>query len=93
MMNIVKNPRVALLNEPVSDISKHTQTLIYFMFLAPKISIATTWKNSVVDLAVMKRKLTWIMFNEKLVSILKDRSSRFDCVWNPWIKYLQPPVN
>lgn len=89
MVNIVKNPRVALLNGPITKVSKHAQTQKYFMFLGAKITIATEWKGPVVDLAVMKQKWTWIMLNKKLGSILKDQSSRFDRVGDPWIKYLQ----
>lgn len=70
MINIVKDPRVSLLNQPVAGVPRHTQTLIYFMFLMAKIAIETAWKKKVVDLASMKRKLTWIMTYEKLVSIL-----------------------
>lgn len=32
----IRKARVALLNEPVTDIPKYTQTLISFMFLAAK---------------------------------------------------------
>lgn len=39
-----------------------------------------------VDLAVMKRKLSWIVVNEKLVSIMKGTTSRFERAFDPWIK-------
>lgn len=55
--NIVKNSKVALLNEPIEGIPRHTQILIYFMFLEAKIKIATAWKSSVVNLVMRNWKL------------------------------------
>lgn len=91
MVNITKDPSIALLNEPVENIPRYTQTLIYYKFLAAKISIATAWKSPVIDLALMKRKLTWIMLHEKLVSVLRDKQPLFEKVWTPWLSYLQVP--
>lgn len=48
----------ALLNKPVENVQRHTQTLIYVMFLAAKIAIASAWKSLVIDLVFMKRNLT-----------------------------------
>lgn len=45
------------------------------MFLAAKISI--------VDIAVMKHKLIWIMLNEKLLCILQDKQTKFKDIWDP----------
>lgn len=77
MVKIVKDPKVALLNGPVAGVHRHTHSSIYFMFLAAKIAIATAWKKTTVDLAVMSCKLTWIMTKEKWVSILRDASFQF----------------
>ena len=66
---------IAIINKPVENIPPHTQTLIYFMFLAAKIAIATALKCPVIDMALMKRKLTWIMLNKKVVSISQDTIS------------------
>lgn len=41
IVNITKDARIVLLNEPAENIARHTQTLIYFIFLAAKIAIAT----------------------------------------------------
>lgn len=46
-VNLVQNPRVALLNELVADIPKHTQALIYFVFLEAKIAIATALEETI----------------------------------------------
>lgn len=56
LVNIIKDASIVLLNKPVENVPRHTQTLIYFMFLAAKIVIATAWKSPVI--ALMKRKLT-----------------------------------
>lgn len=90
-VNIKKDANIALLNKPVEDIPKHTQTLIYYMFLSAKIAIASAWKSPAIDIALLKRKLSWIMLNEKIVSVLRDRQAVFDRVWSPWIDYLRIP--
>lgn len=59
------------------------------MFLAAKIAIATAWKIPVIDLALMKRKLTWIMLHETMVSVLRDKQSPFEKVWTSWLSYLR----
>lgn len=61
------------------------------MFLAAKIAIAAAWKSPVIDMAIIKCKLTWIMLNEKIVNILRDKQSPFDKTWSPWLAYLQVP--
>lgn len=47
------------------------------MFLAAEIAIVTACKSPVIDIALMKRKLTWIMLNEKFVSVLQDKQPLF----------------
>lgn len=91
MVNIIKDASVSLLNKPVDNIPRHTQTLIYYIFLAAKIAIASAWKSPIVDIALMKRKLGWIMLNEKIVSILNDKQPLFEKIWSPWLTYLQAP--
>lgn len=85
MVNIINDSRIALLNELVEGLLDTTR-LIYFFYLAVNIAISTAWKKPLVDLEVMKCKLTWIMTNEKLVSVLQDTSPQFERVWNPWIQ-------
>lgn len=55
----------------------HVQLLIHFISLAAKIAIAMTWKSPVIDLSMLKRKFTWIMLIEKIVSVLQDKQSFF----------------
>lgn len=50
------------------------------MFLAAKTAIATAGKSLVINLALMKRKLIWIMLNEKIVSVLRDKHFQFEKV-------------
>lgn len=64
---------MGLLNEPIADIPKHTQTLILFIFLAAKIMIAKAWKSPVGQLAGNKNKLSWIKIHKKLASIILDK--------------------
>lgn len=87
LVNISKDAWVAFLNKPVDGIPRHMQTLFYFMFLAAKMAIATAQKSPMVDLALLKHKLTWIMLNEKIVSVLRDKQALFNKVWT----YLQVP--
>lgn len=83
MVNITKDPWITLFIEPVQNILRSTQTLIYYMFLAAKIASASTWKSPMIDLVLMKQKLSWIMLHEKLVSVLQNTQSLFERVWTP----------
>lgn len=58
MVNVTKDARIALVNKPVENVPRYTQTLINFMFLAAKIAIATAWKSPALGIAIMKGKLT-----------------------------------
>lgn len=78
-----------LVNKPVENIPRHTQTLIYFIILQAKIAIVPAWKNPTIDIALMKRKLTWIMLNEKILRVLRDKQPLFEKIWSPWSTYLQ----
>lgn len=61
------------------------------MILPAKIAIVTAWKSHFIDIALLKRKLMWIMLNEKNVSVLQDKQPLFDKIWSPWLAYLQVP--
>lgn len=91
MVNIERDTRIVLLNMPVDNIPRHTQILIYFIFLVAKIANTTAWKSPAVNLALLKLKLTWTMLNKKIVSVLWDKQALFDKVWKPWLSYLQVP--
>lgn len=45
--------------------------------------IAKIWKSLAVQIAKTKNKLSCIMLHEKLASILQDKQTRFDWIWNP----------
>lgn len=59
-MGNIKNSRVALFNEPVKGVPRHTQGLIYIMFLVAKIGIVSAWKKPLVNLAVMTYLETYL---------------------------------
>lgn len=57
------------------------QRLIFFMFLATKLIIARSWKKSVyIYMSLYGRKVSWIMLNEQLTSVINDT------IWG----YLEP---
>lgn len=86
--NLVKSPLHALLGRPVEGTSKSMRRLITFIFVAARISIAKSWKSPTVPFYLLKAKLSWIMINERLTAILKDKMTGFNKTWDPWIEYL-----
>lgn len=50
--------------------------------------IAKAWKQPRVSLMSTKRKISWIMSQEKLTGILLDKTNEFEATWEPWAKYL-----
>lgn len=90
---IPKTPQYALLNFFNPDIPKLAQNLIRFILLGAKITIARVWKQPTVSFMLVKRKISWIMTQEKTVSILLDTVDRNDAVWEPWAKYISGPLN
>lgn len=87
---IQKSPQLALLNFPCPKIPKVVQRLM-FIFLGTKLTIARAWKRSTVSFLLGKRKISWIMSQEKTVSVLLDATSKHDAIWDPWVKYISPP--
>lgn len=85
---IPRSPEVAILNANVPGISKATQTLINFILLGTKISIAKAWKQPRPSFNAVKRKVSWIMAQEKLSSILTNTSLKFQTIWEPWAQYM-----
>lgn len=82
------SPGIALLNWPIPKISKSTQKLIQFIFLGTKLSIAKAWKQGRVAWRAIKNKISWIMTQEKLISVLLDRVQQFEKTWEPWANYI-----
>lgn len=87
-VNLIKSPMHALLGRPVEGASKSMRRLIAFIFMAARISIAKSWKSCSVPFYLLKAKLSWIMVNERLSAILKDKLTEFNKIWEPWIGYL-----
>lgn len=79
---------IALLNEKVDDSVHSTQRLIHVMLLAAKLVIAWSWKPPSVNIAMFRRKVYWIMFNEHLASKLTNFVPQIRKVWEPWASYV-----
>lgn len=45
-----KDTSITLVRKQVENVLRHTETLIYFMFSAAKIAIASAWKSSLLIL-------------------------------------------
>lgn len=67
---------------------RHARRLLAFIFGATRISIARSWNSLAIPFDLVKTKLSWIMVNERLSTILLDKQVWFDKIWEPWIKYL-----
>lgn len=63
-VTVSQDPTIALLNHRVDKTPKHTQTLIFFMFLGTKIMLARAWKKPTVSIPATKAKISWIMSKE-----------------------------
>lgn len=85
---IPKSPQIALLNGNIPKISKTTAKLIAFILTGAKISIAKAWKQPGVSLASARRKISWIMSQENLVSTIADSNKAFLAVWEPWARHV-----
>lgn len=90
---VTKSPQVALLNAPIPRTAKHTQKLITFMLLGAKTTIAKAWKQPTVSFQAAKRKISWIMSQEKLVSTMMDTTKSFEATWEPWARHLGIPLS
>lgn len=85
---VTKSPQVALLNAPIPRIAKHTQKLITLMLLGAKTTITKAWKQPTVSFQEAKRKISWIMSQEKLVSTMTDTTKSFEATWEPWVRHI-----
>lgn len=92
-IRIPRQAAIALLNSKVPNIPKHTQQLIFFILLGVKMTIAAAWKKQAVSIRKVRNKITWIMTQEKLVSILTNSVSMYERTWEPWAKYLGIPIS
>lgn len=78
------SPLVALLNFPVKEASRITQRCIFFIILGAKLTLANAWKKTSVSTLLAKRKISWIMNQKKMASVILDRSAKFEQIWGPW---------
>lgn len=85
---VTKSPQIALLNVHAPKTPKYTQKLISFMLLGAKITIAKAWKQTKVSLTAAKRKISWIMSQEKMVSSIMNTHKPFEATWEPWAKHV-----
>lgn len=72
---------------------KNTQSVIFYMLLGAKITIARNWKRPSVLFSAVKHKISWIMAQEKIISILHDKTYKFDLIWDPWIMFINTPIH
>lgn len=84
---VPKSPTTALLNIHIPTITKYSQKRIFLICLGSKLSIAKAWKCPKVSIQAAKRKMSWIMSQEKLASSLLDSSEQFQETWDPWATY------
>lgn len=87
-VNLGKSQRQALLGCRVESASIPQRRLNAFIFILAKIIIAKCWKLAVLPFEQLKHKHSWIMINEHMSAILKDKMRMFEKVWDPWVKYL-----
>lgn len=87
-VQILKIPSIALLNANLPKTPKHTRKLIHFILLGAKLTIAKDWKEPKVSVKAATCKISWIMSQEKLSSILHNTKAKFEVIWEPWAKYM-----
>lgn len=86
-IRIAPDPTIALLNHTILNLPKSSQKLAFFILLGAKITLAKAWKRRTVSFQCCKRKVTWIMSQEKIVAKLLDTVEKFNIIWEPWARY------
>lgn len=90
---IRKSSQFTLLNFPCPGAPKLVQRLIMFILLGAKLTIAKAWKQLTVSFLLVKGKISWIMVQEKTVSILLNTADKHEATWESWSRYLSlPPI-
>uniref|UniRef100_A0A803JBX6 Reverse transcriptase zinc-binding domain-containing protein n=1 Tax=Xenopus tropicalis TaxID=8364 RepID=A0A803JBX6_XENTR len=92
-INLRKDPQNALLNGKIPNLNRYTRSLISFIFLTAKITIAKFWKTTQIPISHFKSKMNWVMVNERLTSVLLDKHDKFLKIWEPWYTYAFPHAN
>lgn len=88
---IQQNPTIALLNYNIPRVPRLSRSLIHFILLGAKITLAHAWKKPSVSLRQAKQKISWIMTQEKVSSSILDTSDKFRLIWEPWARFLGLP--
>lgn len=89
---IPQAPMIALLNQRVEGAPKYTNSLIFFMLLGAKLTIARAWKTNKVSLLAAKCKISWIFTQEQISVKLLDRVTKFEATGEPWAYYVEVPL-
>lgn len=89
---VQKSPHIALLNSSVESAHKNMQRLIFFILLGTKLTIAKSWKKPTVSVRLAKRKISWIMVQEKITSVLLNSTEKFEAIWEPWATCMHCPL-
>lgn len=87
---VQQSPTIALLNDNIPKVPKLSRSLIHFILLGAKITLAYAWKKPSVSLRQAKQKISWIMTQEVASRIL-DTSDKFRPIWEPWARFLGIP--
>ena len=87
-LQVPQTPHVTFLHDFPRTYPRSLSTLLFFMLLGAKLTLAKSWKQPSVSLTAAKRKISWIMAQEKMVAIFQDRLAKFEAVWDPWAQYL-----
>ena len=85
---VVKSPQIALLGVRIPQAPKITQKLIDFMLLGAKTTLAGAWKQPTVSVSAAKRKISWIMNQEKMISSILNTTNLFEAIWEPWARHI-----
>lgn len=89
---VTPSPNIALLNHYIPKLTKHLQTLSFFILLGAKITIAKAWKRPTVSFQACRTKISWIMAQEHIVAKLYDQIERFNATWEPWATLCNIPL-
>lgn len=85
------DPTVALLNNKPQTLTQCQFTLLSYITMAAKQSIAKSWKSKTLCIVLVKHRITQAMIHAKTEAILLDKLSKFKSLWHPWIDHHLPP--
>lgn len=82
---VPQQPRIALLNEPIENLPRCKQRLI-FLCCQQQNSLQSAHGRRL--LSIYRRKVSWIMLNEQFTGVFNDTTKRFKTIWSPWADYV-----